>query len=47
MPAMRASLSMASVTIVAGLSQLHFALHFAFEHGSHESAMPWRDDNTM
>src|SRR5262245_40301882 len=36
MPAMRASLSMASATLAAGLGQLRFARHFALERGAHE-----------
>ena len=45
MPAMRASLSMASATIAAGLGQLRFARHFADEHGAHENATPRGDYN--
>src|SRR5262249_44913543 len=44
MPAMRASLSMASATTAAGLGQLRFAWHFADEHGAHESATPRQGD---
>jgi hypothetical protein len=40
MPAIRASLSMASATITADLGQLRLVRHFADEHGAHEETHP-------